>query len=61
MGEAGGFNGSPPVDGVAVNELRAVIARKLCFRWNSTILKGLEKKVVFRASRVQAKALFNRP
>jgi hypothetical protein len=29
MGEAEGFNGFPPVDGVAVNELRAIVATGL--------------------------------
>jgi hypothetical protein len=60
-GEAEGLNGFPPVDGITVNELRAVIAGKRCFPWNSTILKGLETRVVFRASRVQVWALFTRP
>jgi hypothetical protein len=49
-----------PVGYDLVDKLAAVIARKLCFRWNSTRGKGRVEWMSLRAAKVQRRALLRR-
>jgi hypothetical protein len=49
-----------PVDDDLVDKFGAVIARKLCFRWNSRRGKGRVAWMFMRAAKVQRRALLRR-